>query len=521
MKKILLVIHLLLLGFIYACNNSQEETPYIIPAKSLSDVRDVEVFVFSEIYGYFPDKMPIYYFDENPLPYLDIEMYIAILDSLDSDLKLSTEIIESKIIITHEHMYNFEYEFNYQAELDANINEIYVDGAFFSQIDFALKTTYNHITITDYTRDATEGYSINLNDYAFTIEQTDGKIYMPFHLAVLVFNPMLLHTHYNYDTVYFGYWNDGTEFPSTYLRNFEVPIEILESTYQYMRLFFDYFYGLSQFKEITGEMLIAPFYEDLMDPKTHYQTLRHLLTHLDDLHTSIINSNLYLDDTDYTASTPEYINQSRRTVRLEAIDNIRSYCNNRRTGWEKIDNDTAMIHIKSFTRDTGTVIKRYLDQINEDSIITHVILDLSCSPGGSGIGWLETLSMMTNESTVLRRLNTIDGSVINLTFNTNYQINDELNWFILVSPYSYSGANLVASIASDNNLAKIIGMPSTGGASTISRTTTPSGQSFYFSSFNHYVGNNLQTFEFGINPDIYIEINDFSNIELILSLIKE
>jgi C-terminal processing protease CtpA/Prc len=101
--------------------------------------------------------------------------------------------------------------------------------------------------------------------------------------------------------------------------------------------------------------------------------------------------------------------------------------------------------------------------------------------------------------------NPTDGSAV------TYQIFDEyvaydFNWFILTSKVTFSAANLMAATAKEQGIATVIGLKSSGGASSISGTVLPTGDVIFISSTNVISTRDTEgdyiSVEYGVDPDI-------------------
>jgi C-terminal processing protease CtpA/Prc len=75
----------------------------------------------------------------------------------------------------------------------------------------------------------------------------------------------------------------------------------------------------------------------------------------------------------------------------------------------------------------------------------------------------------------------------------------------MISPVTFSAANLMAAMAKEEGIATIIGVQSSGGASSISGTVLPSGDVFFMSSTNvinvQISEGEFESVEYGVVPD--------------------
>ena len=166
------------------------------------------------------------------------------------------------------------------------------------------------------------------------------------------------------------------------------------------------------------------------------------------------------------------------------------------------------------------------------------MLDLSCNGGGANHAAAFILAWMLGECT-FNFTDSITGAkwaatyVADVDFDGNYMSDDtpdigdallDKRLFCLVSPYSFSCANMVAAMLKDSGWATIIGAPSSGGSSTVQHSSTADGTYFQMSSKKvmslNKNGSNYDI-DRGVEPHYYISkpVN-FYNLEKIQDLVN-
>ena len=100
---------------------------------------------------------------------------------------------------------------------------------------------------------------------------------------------------------------------------------------------------------------------------------------------------------------------------------------------------------------------------------------------------------------------------------TGVPYDSSLTWGLLVSKVSFSAANSMTTIFSENNLGTIIGIHTGGGTASITPVLLPSGTAFTMSSnslsaFRLGTGTEQDPYvyepnELGVEPDIIVSIN--------------
>ena len=159
-----------------------------------------------------------------------------------------------------------------------------------------------------------------------------------------------------------------------------------------------------------------------------------------------------------------------------------------------VNKKTAMTDIsKAFSSNTCVGFDLSFDEINKDSNIENVVIDLTNNTGGALTSVAYVLAFMTNDPLLFRY-----SSISNTGMEYHYEVdinhdgvvdsNDtymgKYNFYILTSEVSFSCGNLLPTIAKYKGI-KIIGKKSSGGACSVYEYSDACGSCF--NSSNEYM----------------------------------
>ena len=179
--------------------------------------------------------------------------------------------------------------------------------------------------------------------------------------------------------------------------------------------------------------------------------------------------------------------------------------------------------------DSAVYLELVMDQVTAEAPnLVNAMLDLTWNTGGNVGALYRIVGFITDEPFMTARISGNTGGASSSFVQINgVPVYKDLNWALLTSPLTFSAANSLATIFQMNDLGTIIGLTSGGGASSITPILLPSGTSFTMSSNSvgairtgsgtdedPYVYENN---EFGITPDIVIEITQIYNEEILLT----
>ncbi len=94
----------------------------------------------------------------------------------------------------------------------------------------------------------------------------------------------------------------------------------------------------------------------------------------------------------------------------------------------------------------------------------------------------------------------------------------DFNYYVLTSPYAFSAGNIFPQMVKDNNVGKVIGYKTFGGASAISYAILPTGDIIQLSSNTVFTDKHFRTTEFGIEPNFKFKYDLSKNPEKLYDL---
>ena len=335
--------------------------------------------------------------------------------------------------------------------------------------------------------------------------------------------------------------------------------EVAEFSYQELRFAMYELYGNTnntQVKDFDIFIKDKAYKDDLLSldaSKYDLAMSKFLLQGIDDGHTTIETTSLFELP---TLANANYYLSKYDGVRHDTITSLASQLREERksAGLDlgvDIVSKTAFISFDKFKldRDTNNVIKlkAYQDykdsdpkdyvesstmeffasafnQIEKNSNVKNVVIDLSCNTGGATATLAYLLSYLTDDPyiTVGRLLN---NSVVQYHYKTDLNqdgvygsnkdtFKDKYKFYILTSGASFSCGNHFPTICKDSGIATIIGDKSAGGSCTISFISNMSGYIYYSSSENVSLmkqGDNYIHNDSGVTPDINVPRSEWYN----------
>ena len=183
--------------------------------------------------------------------------------------------------------------------------------------------------------------------------------------------------------------------------------------------------------------------------------------------------------------------------------------------------------------DSFFYLAKYLELAKQNGAKT-VVLDLTTNPGGyvNVMGKMVTLLSKNNSAT----LSTYSES-LEYDYDTIYTVDtngdgvydqedvygDDFNFYIMTSSISFSAGNAMPFYSRNHGFAKTIGINSGGGECSTESVFLPSGRSFNFSTDNHIVFRDGETFrhsEAGAGIDIPLSDDNFYDDQAVLNAIE-
>ena len=367
-------------------------------------------------------------------------------------------------------------------------------------------------------------------DYDLKVAKHEGEYQylVPVEVNNLFFTLLYRHLIYNGDELFFTRQDDLDERKEKFHDN-AVKIEVNEKNitrnYNFLRLVFDNFYGQKAhlgLENFDNYQPLTDIYENRKNITNANQLMRkyyEFLYSLDDSHTGPRYPGFYgevsLPDSD---AIFEMKGPKSRILQdfYWNYDKYMSHCDYQGAIVNTYD-DTSIISFSEFDYNVTTDIKGTLERTKS----SKVVMDLRCNGGGSISEVYRIISMMSDKPIILNYGNgegNGNDSYFNhvVKFGTNNYI--EKDYYLLISPYTYSAANELSLYIKDNQTATILGQTTGGGLSSVGTTALPDGTIIRFSSRYSIYNKDFKLVEKGTEPDIFIE--DFWNDQLIVDTIN-
>lgn len=518
------------------------------------------------------DALTLYFLDSGSVPYVSVMEFIRKLDGFfDCGENLRYQFYPQSNFLGLYSYYNGNQQSYVQFQWDNN--RVWVsDMSFFSSITKSTADTNfksYHKTV-DYYSSGKKSVAFRLGSYYFDICYSEKKCLLPLTIMNLLFcSSNHYNIFYNGETLY-GYYGEINKYVSNYSKIFTTslngqncPDDVRKASVNGLLFTLDYFYGLKNYKGIDsfknyiGKESLNKLWSN--DPTVNREAYTNILyTKLDDLHTRIDSSSMYLDQSVDTSLTWDQLGDFTKnfyTVDGQLEAQRKSAFPN---GVQPVrySEDTAIITLDSFKtaassdiydsygnlksdawrKDTYYFMRHCMADIGSHSGIKDVLIDLSQN-GGGNIGAMERcLGFLTDNTLTSSLLDYLDGEYMTYYYKIDtdgdgYYDNDaydQYRWTILSSINTFSAANSFASDAKHQSIARVIGQRSGGGMCPIMSTVLADGTAITISSSStiRYVtqenGKNVyHAIENGVKPNLEIPYSDFYDNSKLVSYIDQ
>ena len=468
-------------------------------------------------------------------PYVDVKAFVDMLKGAVESDKFSYSASGNELQVTFTY-YDEEEDktYIYNNIFDFAKNTLKIDNFdFFDAVPSETVTEFGKgLEVVDFKETPSKEVIIPLGEYGFDIIQKDGLNLIPFHLANQLYSGQMFNAYYNGDLVTgFDYWTKAADITAmrTSSKSTASMSEALKlKTYQHLALIMDYFYGLKQLYKVDTFLTQLSKFETGMVQGTdnnHYSEIKRFIDSQADLHSWFSLTGHYEPGQLLQNSINDLTGRASGYYNFYYDQATQNYCTLMgKTPYKLIDGgNTALITFNEFNEDrgdgTGTVESigpLILKAKNQDNV-KNIVLNLGCNGGGNVGALIRMLGYLTDELIPLNYINPTDGKTATYYYSNEIQKVD-VKWYILTSTITFSAANMMTSIAKENGFAKILGLPSSGGASSIAPTILPSGAIIYISSLSMSASKTYESIEFGIQPDY--KMNDFKSETELIAAIK-
>ncbi len=182
-------------------------------------------------------------------------------------------------------------------------------------------------------------------------------------------------------------------------------------------------------------------------------------------------------------------------------------------------------------KDTFAMISTFMKEIKTHNEIENVVFDITVNGGGDTNALTALTGLISNQfDTTMYNVLSEGYSTLRYKVDTNldglYDENDgyqdQFNFYILTSNFSFSCANLFPFICKENGIATIIGETSGGGACAVDYYATPDGMPLRISSIQRegYLNDPITHTDNGITPDFEMKRQYFYNDSYINTFIN-
>jgi len=503
MKRIVLQLLTIMLIFtLSGCFVVPEvENEYILKYK------DKEVIDESISYQVDDDSLPVYhYLQDDTVSYVDLEEFVGFLDgglivyNIEKDDELNIilrqAVPEDIVDIYGVEYIDFEIVFNHEE------NTVYAsDLAIFTRLNLIYSVGLNDVvSLVDVSsNNAMTDIVIDLDDYDFDVMYENDHYYLPLYLANLFLSGASINLYETQDAiVVFDYGTETEQVSQHYTSNGITLDDVQDATTNYLALYFDYFYGLKEEKEIDS---FASYFEQYNLQETnnfidYTEAINSAIFDLDDLHTRIMDTGQVM---------PDYVLDDNFTigskVDLYSTAHVQNKCGLQTESFQytQVDENTHLFQIVRFESDTGDLFEQYLPYLDPNE---NVVIDLTCNTGGSLQGVIELLAYLTEENIPVSHINSKTNQIIHEFYTSDKDAVEDINLFVVTSQVTYSAANVFATVVRDLELGMLIGDHTLGGSSALVFTVLPNGMIISNSSYMTFLDENLEINEDGIEVEL-------------------
>lgn len=518
MKKILIVVSLLILIGLGGCSNNLfceinpgddkclvEYTP--ITNDTTGDIQNSQELTVeskTDNYSFTIPKIETFTYTNNPgITYVDAQEFLYVMQgglryysvSVDGD-QMTLEFKTP--------MGSYLNFYTYDMDIDATENTVYFSDINFSS-DFNISPNISYssdMTVTD--SDYQEGdyeTTIDLDNYDIDIIEEDGALFMPLYLANLLFTGDSVNTYESGDKLYVvSDFQEATDiFNHQEITDPAEEQNLITNTVNYTALFFDYFYGLKEFFGVESykDVFLAEGFYDAESIAEFDEMLQTYIYSLNDLHTGVVD----YGDNATLVQTPRAPEDSRLYKVYSVYQS--DACNYRDYEFKFTEYPAYyVLELNEFTLDTATYLKDNLVDLNPDK---PIYIDLGCNSGGVLLAVFEMMSYLTDNQFAFKYKNPASGEVFTYYYQSKTERALPNTFYLFTSPMTYSAANLLTSLIKDNDLATIVGYPTSGGACSVIYTVLPNNLVLTHSSLMAILNQNGDIIEDGIQPDYQLE----------------
>ncbi|MBT1323721.1 peptidase S41 [Mycoplasma bovis] len=372
-----------------------------------------------------------------------------------------------------------------------------------------------------------EEFEFDLKKYNIDILKGKDDLYLPqILLNQVILNESNIQTYFNEDVFNifrFAESLTGTGpitlkmSPKNNVKN--IPDGLRNFQLKYYPFLFDYYYGIKLDKNKSYKEFFNNYKTDILsnDSDTHYLSTKKIISDLDDPHTAYKLDGYY--DKSRDLYSQQIANKKRTNDQIEISNQLQKHYFKNNTEYQNVytpDNKTSVISFKTFEEDSASHIEKSLKEAKEKGV-KNIVFNLTLNGGGFIGAAFEIMGFMTDKPFKSYTYNPLSGEKKIELIQSKYPKYD-FNYYVLTSPYAFSAGNIFPQMVKDNNVGKVIGYKTFGGASAISYAILPTGDIIQLSSNTVFTDKHFRTTEFGIEPNFKFKYDLSKNPEKLYDL---
>lgn len=464
------------------------------------------------------DPFDIYYINESDLPYIVISDFVRFYNRLGVAPEITHSITNGRLVMHQDQTFDaIDQTVRRTMVINANTNKLSFNDPLFASDDEMFSETmyFEGTTVSGYEveNNFTE---IHLEDYNFYIHEDLGNYYMPLHVLNLFIMPEFYSLYYHPELISLVHTTTISALESEDIDTY-VPSDLKHASYDFLRLFIDYRYGLTHLND-SLDPLFENYEPLMMDEDLHYRGVRKFLLGLDDIHTYGLNNGYYMTSIDYNKEVIEEDMEFERLKAFESYYEERSeFCETYAFNAESLSENIYLVNIPTMNPDIVSDFHTFLRDLEEEP--STIVLDLRCNIGGELRSTAELLSLISSDDLTMERVYGDKDYYVKTTI-TSEKTFDFVDYYVLTSPITYSAANITARTIQDRGLGEIIGENSAGGSGGQFFTSLPSGKPFVYSAPLTFMTQDQKTYEFGVEVDYPLAFDEDDYYEKLLNIIE-
>lgn len=382
-------------------------------------------------------------------------------------------------------------------------------------------------------------FEFDLKKYNIDILKGKDDLYLPqILLNQVILNESNIQTYFNEDVFnIFRFAESLAGFGSITLKMSpknnvkNIPDGLRNFQLKYYPFLFDYYYGIKLDKNKSYKEFFNNYKTDILsnDSDIHYLSTKKIISDLDDPHTAYKLDGYY--DKSRGLYSQQIANKKRTNGQIELGNYLQKHYFKNITEYQNVytsDNKTSVISFKAFEEDSASHIEKSLKEAKEKGV-KNIVFNLTLNGGGFIGAAFEIMGFMTDKPFKSYTYNPLSGEKKIESIQSKYPKYD-FNYYVLTSPYAFSAGNIFPQMVKDNNVGKVIGYKTFGGASAISYAILPTGDIIQLSSNTVFTDKHFRTTEFGIEPNFKFKYDlskkpeklyDLTNIQNIVNNLSQ